>query len=58
MKKIDPNIEQTKRLMGALLRMPPKPHSEMKLGKPTTKPIKTPARKASRAAAASKPKTA
>jgi hypothetical protein len=24
-------LEKTKRLMGALLRMPPKPHSEMKL---------------------------
>jgi hypothetical protein len=26
-------IKETKRLVGALLRMPPKPHSEMKLGK-------------------------
>jgi hypothetical protein len=26
-------IEDTKRLIGALLRMPPKPHTEMKLGK-------------------------
>jgi hypothetical protein len=26
-------IEDTKRLMGALLRMPPKPHEEVKLGK-------------------------
>jgi hypothetical protein len=33
MKKTQDGIEQTKRLMGALLRMPPKPHSEMKLGK-------------------------
>jgi hypothetical protein len=30
-------IRKTKALMGALLRMPPKPHSEMKLGKPRTK---------------------
>jgi hypothetical protein len=27
-------LEETKKLMGALLRMPPKPHIEMKLGKP------------------------
>ena len=26
-------LEKTKRLMGALLRMPPKPHEEMKLGR-------------------------
>jgi hypothetical protein len=26
-------LEDTKRLMGALLRMPPKPHSEMKIRK-------------------------
>jgi hypothetical protein len=30
-------LEQDKRLMGALLRMPPKPHAEMKLGKPKRK---------------------
>lgn len=30
-------LEATKRLMGALGRMPPKLHSEMKLGKPTGK---------------------
>ena len=29
----DNDLEQTKRLMGALGRMPPKHHSEMKLGK-------------------------
>jgi hypothetical protein len=30
----DPDqIEQTKRLMGALVRMKPKPHEEMKVGK-------------------------
>jgi hypothetical protein len=28
------DVAQTKRLMGALLRMPPKPHSEMKVNKP------------------------
>jgi hypothetical protein len=27
------DLVRTKRLMGALLRMPPKPHSEMKLGR-------------------------
>jgi len=34
MTKTGHDVEQTKRLMGALLRMAPKPHSEMKLGKP------------------------
>jgi len=29
----DTKLKETKRLMGALLRMPPKPHSEMKIGK-------------------------
>ena len=38
-------LQETKRLMGALLRMPPKPHSEMKLGKPTAKPKPSLARK-------------
>jgi len=33
----DQKLRNTKRLMGALLRMPPKPHSEMKLGKPKRK---------------------
>jgi hypothetical protein len=33
-------INETKRLMGALLRMPPKPHQKMKLGrKRTMKPV-------------------
>jgi hypothetical protein len=34
MAKSSGDLEKTKRLMGALLRMPPKQHSEMKLGKP------------------------
>jgi hypothetical protein len=29
-----PSKEPAVRLMGALLRMPPKPHEDMKLGKP------------------------
>lgn len=37
-KKDDCNVVATKRLMGALLRMPPKPHSAMKLGKDSSKP--------------------
>jgi hypothetical protein len=49
------DLRQTKKLMGALLRMPPKPHSEMKLGKPTAKTVKSPAKKR---AASAKPKTA
>lgn len=32
------NIRRARRLMGALLRMPPKPHSEMKVGKANVKP--------------------
>jgi hypothetical protein len=39
------SLAETKRLMGALLRMPPKPHSEMKLGKPRVKPPKSPKKK-------------
>jgi hypothetical protein len=50
-------IDETKRLIGALLRMPPKPHSAMKLGKPKGKLAKSRQKKASRAAFA-KPKTA
>ena len=38
-------LRETKRLMGALLRMPPKPHSEMKLGKPRGKKPASPKRK-------------
>jgi hypothetical protein len=38
-------ISQTKRLMGALLRMPPKPHSEMKLGKDKSESRKSPVKK-------------
>jgi len=41
MTKTTHDIEQAKRLMGALLRMPPKPHSEMKLGKTKTKKDKS-----------------
>lgn len=41
----DKTFENTKRLMGALGRMPPKPHEEMKLGKNTGKKAKSPARK-------------
>ena len=32
-KSPDKSIEATKRLMGALVRMKPKPHEEMKVGK-------------------------
>jgi hypothetical protein len=39
------NLLETKRIMGVLGRMPPKLHSEMKLGKPRAKPKKSPARK-------------
>jgi hypothetical protein len=33
MTKRSNEIEETKRLMGALVRMKPKPHDEMKIGK-------------------------
>lgn len=34
-------LSETKKLMAALGRMPPKPHDEMKLGKPGAKKAKT-----------------
>jgi hypothetical protein len=34
--------DATKRLIGALLRMPPKPHSEMKVGKSKGKEARSP----------------
>jgi hypothetical protein len=46
----DKHLRDTKRLMGALLRMPPKPHSEMKVGKPISKRAKSPAKKRGRRA--------
>jgi hypothetical protein len=33
MSKDDKNLDDTKRLMGALVRMKPKPHEDMKVGK-------------------------
>jgi hypothetical protein len=47
------DLDATKKLMGALVRMKPKPHEKMKLGEP--KKAKSPRRKR---VAASKPKTA
>jgi hypothetical protein len=41
MTKETDDLAQTKRLMGTLLRMPPKPHSEMKIGKPKAKSAKS-----------------
>lgn len=38
-------IEETKRLMGALVRMKPKPHEDMKLGKSKPKKTKSPRKK-------------
>jgi hypothetical protein len=37
----DGDIEATKRIMSALVRMPPKPHDQMKLGKPRGKEAKS-----------------
>jgi hypothetical protein len=45
-------LAETKRLMGALVRQPPKPHDEMKLGKPKPKKNKSPTKKRASAAAA------
>ena len=51
----DPTKEpEFSRVLGNLLKAPPKPHSEMKLGKRTAKKAKSPAKHAGRA----KPKSA
>jgi hypothetical protein len=47
------DLHETRALMAALGRMPPKPHQEMKLGKATGKKAKSPVRKR----ASAKPKT-
>jgi hypothetical protein len=39
------SLEEMKRIMGQLVRMPPKPHDQMKLGKPRGKPKKSRGRK-------------
>ena len=39
-KNDEPALERTKAIMTAMLHMPPKPHSEMKLGKGKPKPDK------------------
>jgi hypothetical protein len=39
MSKDSAELEKTKRLMGALVRMKPKPHEDMKIGK-KAKPVK------------------
>jgi hypothetical protein len=46
MTKAPHDIEQTKRLMAALGRMPPKPHEEMKVGKLRAKKAKSPVKRA------------
>jgi hypothetical protein len=47
------DLEATKNLMGALVRMKPKQHDEMKIGKAKGRKAKSPAKKR----ASSKPKT-
>jgi hypothetical protein len=42
MAKTRDELQEAKRIMGELVRMPPKPHDEMKLGKPKGKPNKSP----------------
>jgi hypothetical protein len=41
-----PYLKATKQLMGALVRMKPKPHEKMKVGKSKGKTAKSPAAKA------------
>jgi hypothetical protein len=41
----DDSLEQMKRIMGQLVRTPPKPHDQMKLGKRSGKPKKKPAKR-------------
>ncbi len=41
----DEALEDAKRIMGALVRQPPKPHDEMKLGKPRAKKGRSPAKR-------------
>ena len=43
------DLDNTKSLMGALVRMKPKPHEKMKLGKSKTKKGKSPGREGVRA---------
>lgn len=40
MAKTRENIDETKRLMGALIRMKPKPHEDMKIRAPSRKRTK------------------
>jgi len=47
--------KEFRRILGNLLKAPPKPHSEMKLGENTTKKLKASGRKR---AASAKPKSA
>jgi len=42
------DLEEAKRIMGVLVRMPPKPHDEMKLGKRKRRPAEASPRPASR----------
>jgi hypothetical protein len=52
------DLTETKRLMGALVRMKPKPHEEMKVNKPTKKIAKSPRQKRRERAVSAKPKNA
>lgn len=47
MKSKKSDIEETKRIMGALVRMPPKPHEDMKVGKGTRPKARSPRKKRS-----------
>jgi hypothetical protein len=38
--KADKSLDETKRLMGTLVRMKPKPHENMKVGKKAKKKLK------------------
>jgi len=43
-KPADNELDHMRRIMGALVRMPPKPHDQMRLGKPKGKKAKSPAK--------------
>lgn len=51
----EPELEGTRRLMGALVRQPPKQHDEMKIGKAGEEPVSA---EKKRGGASAKPKTA
>jgi hypothetical protein len=54
----DKDLQETKRLMVALLRRPPKPHEEMKIGKSSGKKKASPKKRKNKDVAACGPRAA